>query len=92
MAKNTPFSQFCIFCTPKRCTHVRRLVLKNGPNLSDFVTMIISTFTNKCPPGQPLNIINLIVPADIFICFHMQQTTFFVLLLQTIVMNEGESQ
>ena len=38
MTKNTPFffSNFARFCTPKRCTRVHCLVLKNNPNYVIF--------------------------------------------------------
>ena len=51
MTKNTPFfSNFASFCTPKRCTRLHCLVLKNNPNNMNFFTMMISNFKNKCPP------------------------------------------
>ena len=43
------FSNFARFCTPKRCTCVHCLVLKNHPNYVIFLTMI-SNFKYKCPP------------------------------------------
>ena len=50
--KNTPFfSNFARFCTPKRCTRVQCLVLKNSPNYVNFWT---SLMTFECPPGQRL--------------------------------------
>ena len=37
MTHNTPvFFNFGWFCTPQRCTHVHRLVLKNNPNYVIF--------------------------------------------------------
>ena len=35
--KTYPFSNFARFCTPKRCTHVHWLVLKNNPNYVNFL-------------------------------------------------------
>ena len=49
MTKNTPFFQFACFCTPKRCTRVHCLVLKNNPNYVNFFTRMISNFKYKCP-------------------------------------------
>ena len=38
MTKNTPFfSNFARFCTPKRCTRVQCLVLRNNPNYVNFL-------------------------------------------------------
>ena len=34
--KHILFSNFVWFCTPKRCTHVHRLVLANNPNYMNF--------------------------------------------------------
>ena len=49
------FSNFARFCTPKRCTRVHCLVLKNNPNYVNFFTRMISNFKYKCPPpGQRL--------------------------------------
>ena len=51
MTKNTPFfSNFARFCTPKRCTHVQCLVLKNNPNYVNFWTSLIPPLTFKWPP------------------------------------------
>ena len=49
--QNTPlFSNFARFCTPKRCTHIHCLVLKNNPNYVDFFTRMISNFKYKWLP------------------------------------------
>ena len=48
--KHTLFSNFARFCTPKRCTHVHCLVLKNNPNYVIFFTWMISNFRYKWPP------------------------------------------
>ena len=37
-----------VFCTPKRCTRVHCLVLKNNPNY--IFSRMISNFKYKCPP------------------------------------------
>ena len=50
--KPYPFFQFARFCTPKRCTRVHCLVLKNNPNYVNFFTRMISNFKYKWPPGQ----------------------------------------
>ena len=47
------FSNFARFCTPKRCTRVHCLVLKNNPNYMIFLTRMISNFKYKCPPPPP---------------------------------------
>ena len=39
--KHTLFSNFARFCTPKRCTRVQCLVLKNNPNYVNFWTSLI---------------------------------------------------
>ena len=41
---------FFHFFTPKRCTRVHCLVLKNNPNYVNFFMRMISNFKNKCPP------------------------------------------
>ena len=53
MTKNTPFfSNFARFCTPKRCTHVQCLVLKNNPNYVNFWTSLIPQIDIRvAPPG-----------------------------------------
>ena len=52
MTKNTPFfSNFARFCTPKRCTCVQCLVLKNNPNCVNFWTSLIPPLTFEWPPG-----------------------------------------
>ena len=44
-----PFPQILhVFCTPKRCTRVHCLVLKNNPNY--IFSRMISNFKYKCPP------------------------------------------
>ena len=48
--KHTLFSNFAGFCTPKRCTRVHCLVLKNNPNYVNFFTRMISNFRYKWPP------------------------------------------
>ena len=53
--KTYPFSNFARFCTPKRCTRVNCLVLKNNPNYVYFFTRMISNFKYKWPPGLKLN-------------------------------------
>ena len=50
--KTHPFSNFTHFCTPKRCTRVHCLVLKNNPNYVNFFTRMISNFKYKWSPGQ----------------------------------------
>ena len=45
------FFNFARFCTPKRCTRVHCLVLKNNPNYVIF-TRMISNFKYKCPLGH----------------------------------------
>ena len=47
---HTLFSNFARFCTPKRCTRVHCLVLKNNPNYVNFFTRMISNFKYKWPP------------------------------------------
>ena len=50
--ENTPFfSNFARFCTPKRCTHVKCLVLKNNPNYVIFWTSLIPPLIFEWPPG-----------------------------------------
>ena len=39
--KHTLFSNFARFCTPKRCTCVQCLILKNNPNYVNFWTSLI---------------------------------------------------
>ena len=48
--KHTLFSNFARFCTPKRCTRVHCLVLKNNPNYVNFFTRMISNLKYKWPP------------------------------------------
>ena len=51
MTKNTPFfSNFARFCTPKQCTRVQCLVLKNNPNYVNFWTSMIPPLTFEWPP------------------------------------------
>ena len=51
--KHTFFSSnFGRFCTPKRCSRVHCLVLKNNPNYVIFFTRMISNFKYKCPPPR----------------------------------------
>ena len=51
--KHTLFSNFARFCTPKRCTRVQCLVLKNNPNYVNFWTSLIPSLTIQvAPPGQ----------------------------------------
>ena len=48
--KHTLFSNFACFCTPKRCTRVHCLVLKNNPNYVNYFTRMISNFKYKFSP------------------------------------------
>ena len=51
MTKNTPFfSNFARFCTPKWCTRVQCLVLKNNPNYVIFWTSLIPPWHSSGPP------------------------------------------
>ena len=51
MTKNTPFfPNFACFRTPKRCTRVHCLVLKNNPNYVNFWMSLIPPLTFECPP------------------------------------------
>ena len=51
MTKNTSFfSNFARFCTPKQCTRVQCLVLKNNPNYVNFWTSLIPPLIFECPP------------------------------------------
>ena len=54
--KTHPFFQFCTFlrfCTPKRCTRVQCLVLKNNPNYMNFWMSLIPPLDIRVtPPGQ----------------------------------------
>ena len=54
--KHTLFSNFARFCTPKRCTRVHCLVLKNNPNYVNFFTRMISNFRYKWPPQELPNL------------------------------------
>ena len=56
--KTHPFSNFAHFCTPKQCTCIHCLVLKDNPNYVNFFTRMISNFKYKCPP--PLRCDNLV--------------------------------
>ena len=54
MTKNTPFfSNFARFCTPKRCTCIQCLVLKNNPNYVNFWTSLIPPLDIRVPPPPP---------------------------------------
>ena len=51
MAKNTPFfNNFARFCTPKRCTRVHCLILKNNPNYVIFLRGWYPTSNTSAPP------------------------------------------
>ena len=45
--KTHPFFQFC---TPKQCTRVQCVVLKNNPNYVNFWMSLIPPLTFECPP------------------------------------------
>ena len=51
--KHTLFSNFAHFCTPKQCTRVQCLVLKNNPNYVNFWTSMIPPLTFEWPPPPP---------------------------------------
>ena len=54
MTKNTPFFPvFAHFCTPKRCTRIQCLVLKNNPNYVNFWMSLTPSLIFKCPPPPP---------------------------------------
>ena len=58
--KTHPFFQFCTFlhlCTPKQCTHVQCLVLKNNPNYVNFWTSLIPPWHSSGPPGFNVRIL-----------------------------------
>ena len=60
MTKNTPFFPILhVFFTPKRCTLVHCLVLKNNPNYVNFWTSLIPPLTFECPPGAGMWLCNL---------------------------------
>ena len=48
--KHTLFSSFARFCTPKRCTRVQCLGLKNNPNYVNFWTSLIPPWPSSAPP------------------------------------------
>ena len=51
--KHTLFSNFVCFCTPKRCTPVHWLVLKNNPsNNVNFFTRMISNYVEPWGGGD----------------------------------------
>ena len=50
--KHTLFSNFARFCTPKRCTRIQCLVLKNNPNYVNFWMSLIPPLTFECPPPR----------------------------------------
>ena len=50
--KSHPFSNFARFCTPKQCTRVQCLLLKNNPNYVNFWTSMIPPLTFEWPPGD----------------------------------------
>ena len=51
MTKNKPFfAHFAHFCTPKRCTRVECLVLKNNPNYMNFLMSLIPPWHSSAPP------------------------------------------
>ena len=50
--KNTLFSNFARFCTPKRCMCVQYLVLKNNPNYVNFWTSLMPPWHLSAPPGN----------------------------------------
>ena len=52
--KTHPFSNFARFCTPKWCTCVHCLVLKNNPNYVKFWMSLIPPLTFEWPPGSCL--------------------------------------
>ena len=49
--KTHPFFNFARFYTPKRCTRIQCLVLKNNPNYVNFWTSMIPPLTFKWPPA-----------------------------------------
>ena len=49
--KTHPFSNFAHFCTPKRCTHVHCLILKNNPNYVNFWMNLIPPWHSSAPPA-----------------------------------------
>ena len=52
--KHTLFSKFARFCTPKRCTRVHCLVLKNNPNYVNFLRGWYPTSNTSAPPPRLL--------------------------------------
>ena len=50
--KHTLFSNFARFCTPKRCTRVQCLVLKNNPNYVNFWMSLIPPWHSSAPPPR----------------------------------------
>ena len=50
--KHTLFSNFARFYTPKQCTWVQCLVLKNNPNYVDFWMSLIPPWHSSGPPGN----------------------------------------
>ena len=61
------FSNFARFCTPKRCTHVQCLDLKNNPNYVNFWTSLIPPLTFEWPPGRK----------SLFVCFFSWRGRYF---------------
>ena len=57
--KHTLFSNFARFCTPKRCTRVHRLVLKNNPYMIFFLHGQYPTSNTSAPPGYFHNICHI---------------------------------
>ena len=60
------FSNFARFCTPKRCTRVQCLVLKNYPNYVNFWTSLIPPWHSSAPPPPNQSYI-----LNVKICIHI---------------------
>ena len=54
--KHTLFSNFARFCTPKRCTRVHCLVLKNNPNYVNFFNQVYIQLQIQVPPPPELHV------------------------------------
>ena len=82
------FSNFARFWTPKRCTRVHCLVLKNNPNYVNFFTRMISNFKYKSPPprGVTLSVDENAVVLHWWKLFTNYKNTSYLFTVQYLIM------
>ena len=76
--KRHPFFQFCMFCTPKWCTLIHCLVLKNDPNYVNFFYNDIHIFIIQVPPPPKKNLPSSMKKTNPVVTHSIDQESWYI--------------